>query len=130
MCGEEDRISGLFDRRLIATETLLTTKLYVPRAHPNLVPRPRLGKLLTEGMSLKLTLISAPAGFGKTTLLSEWRMMHLGNEYPLAWISLEKADNDPMRFLSYNSPHRRSSWADGAAVRRRFARRLSVHSGR
>jgi LuxR family maltose regulon positive regulatory protein len=92
---------GLFDRRLIATEALLTTKLYVPRAHPNLVPRPRLGKLLTEGMSRKLTLISAPAGFGKTTLLSEWRMMHLGNEYPLAWISLEEADNDPSRFLTY-----------------------------
>jgi LuxR family maltose regulon positive regulatory protein len=66
-----------------------------------MVPRPRLGKLLTEGMSRKLTLISAPAGFGKTTLLSEWRMMHLGNEYPLAWISLEEADNDTMRFLSY-----------------------------
>ena len=96
-----DRTSVLFDRRLIATEALLTTKLYVPRAHPNLVPRPRLGKLLTEGMSRKLTLISAPAGFGKTTLLSEWWMMHLGNEYPVAWISLEEADNDPMRFLSY-----------------------------
>src|SRR5215211_3816533 len=77
------------------------TKLYVPRGHPNLVPRPRLGELLTEGMSRKLTLISAPAGFGKTTLLSEWRMMHLGNEYPVAWVSLEEADNDPTRFLSY-----------------------------
>ena len=65
------------------------------------MPRPRLGKLLTEGMSRKLTLISAPAGFGKTTLLSEWRMMHLGSEYLLAWVSLEEADNDPMRFLSY-----------------------------
>ena len=83
------------------TEALLTTKLYVPRAHPNLVPRPRLGELLTEGMNRKLTLVSAPAGFGKTTLLSEWRMMHLGSEYPLAWVSLEEADNDLMRFLSY-----------------------------
>jgi LuxR family transcriptional regulator, maltose regulon positive regulatory protein len=91
----------LFDRRLIATEALLTTKFYVPRAHPNLVPRPRLGELLTEGMSRKLTLISAPAGFGKTTLLSEWRMMYLGSEYPLAWVSLEEADNDPARYLSY-----------------------------
>ncbi len=83
------------------TEALLTTKLYVPRAHPNLVPRPRLGERLTEGMSRKLTLISASAGFGKTTLLSEWRMIHLGSEYPLAWVSLEEADNDPTRFLSY-----------------------------
>jgi LuxR family maltose regulon positive regulatory protein len=52
-------------------------------------------------MSRKLTLISAPAGFGKTTLLSEWRMIHLGSEYPLAWVSLEEADNDPMRLLPY-----------------------------
>jgi ATP/maltotriose-dependent transcriptional regulator MalT len=55
---------GPVRRRLIATEALLTTKLYVPQAHPNLVPRMRLGEHLTEGMSRKLTLISAPAGFG------------------------------------------------------------------
>jgi LuxR family maltose regulon positive regulatory protein len=96
-----DRTSVLFDRRLTTTDGMLTTKLYVPRAHPNLVPRPRLGELLTEGMIRKLTLVYAPAGFGKTTLLSEWRMMHLGGEYPLAWVSLEEADNDPMRLLSY-----------------------------
>jgi LuxR family maltose regulon positive regulatory protein len=65
------------------------------------VPRPRLGELLNEGMNRKLTIVCAPAGFGKTTLLSEWRMIHLGSEYPLAWISLEEADNDPSRFLSY-----------------------------
>jgi LuxR family maltose regulon positive regulatory protein len=52
-------------------------------------------------MNRKLTLISAPAGFGKTTQLSEWRMIHLDSEYPLAWVSLEEADNDPSRFLSY-----------------------------
>jgi LuxR family transcriptional regulator, maltose regulon positive regulatory protein len=98
---ERGRTSVLFDGRLITTEALLTTKLYVPRAHPNLVPRARLGELLREGMNRKLTLISAPAGFGKTTLLSEWRMIHLGSEYPLAWVSLEEADNDPARFLSY-----------------------------
>ena len=66
-----------------------------------MVPRPRLGELLAEGINRKLTLVSAPAGFGKTTLLSEWRMIHLGSEYPLAWVSLEEADNDPSRFLSY-----------------------------
>ena len=65
------------------------------------MPRPRLAELLAEGMNHKLTLISAPAGFGKTTLLSEWRMIHLSSEYPLAWVSLEEADNDPVRFLSY-----------------------------
>ena len=48
-------------------------------------------------MNRKLTLISAPAGFGKTTLLSEWPMIHLGSEYPLAWVSLEEAENDPSR---------------------------------
>ncbi|HET7271561.1 MAG TPA: hypothetical protein VFI90_10810, partial [Rubrobacter sp.] len=60
-----------------------------------------MGELLAEGMNRKLTLVSAPAGYGKTTLLSEWRMIHLGSEYPLAWVSLEEADNDPSRFLSY-----------------------------
>src|SRR5919206_4167498 len=80
---------------------LLETKLYVPQAHPNLVPRLRLSERLKEGLGRKLTLISAPAGFGKTTLLSEWRMIHLGSEYPLAWVSLEEADNNLTRFLSY-----------------------------
>jgi LuxR family transcriptional regulator, maltose regulon positive regulatory protein len=83
------------------TSQLLTTKLYIPQAHPNLVPRPRLSERLEEGMRRKLTLISAPAGFGKTTLLSEWRMMHSGDEYPVSWISLDEGDSDLARFLSY-----------------------------
>ena len=82
-------------------DQLLTTKLYIPQTHPNLVPRPRLSERLKEGMGRKLTLISAPAGFGKTTLLSEWRMLHLSREWPLAWVSLDEGDNDPVRFLSY-----------------------------
>ncbi len=98
---ERGRTSVLFDRRLIATEALLTTKLYVPRAHPNLVPRPRLSKRLEEGMRNKLTLVSAPAGFGKTTLLSEWQRMHSSYEYPIAWVALDEDDNNPTRFLSY-----------------------------
>ena len=101
MRREGGRTSVLLKRRLIATEALLTTKLHIPRAHPNLVPRPRLGELLNEGINRKLTLVCAPAGSGKTTLLSEWRTIHLGSEYPLAWVSLEEADNDPSRFLSY-----------------------------
>ena len=68
--------------------------------HPNLVSRPRLSELLIEGMSRALTLVAAPAGFGKTTLLSDW-MTHLGDDRPSAWISLEGADNDPSRILSY-----------------------------
>ena len=80
---------------------LLETKLYVPQAHPNLVPRLRLSERLREGLGRKLTLISAPAGFGKTTLLSEWRMIHLDSEWRVGWISLDEGDNDPARFFSY-----------------------------
>jgi len=56
------------------TTPILTTKLYIPPPRPNLVPRPRLIERLDKGLGLehKLTLISAPAGFGKTTLLSKW----------------------------------------------------------
>jgi LuxR family transcriptional regulator, maltose regulon positive regulatory protein len=83
------------------TESLLTTKLYVPKPIPSLVTRPRLSKQLEEGIGRKLTLISAPAGFGKTTLLSESRMMRLGSEWPVGWVSLDEGDNDPVLFLAY-----------------------------
>ncbi len=86
--------------------TLLTTKLYIPPPRPNLVERPRLIERLNEGLHRKLTLISAPAGFGKTTLVSEWVA---GCERPAApgpptrtgWLSLDEGDNDPTRFLAY-----------------------------
>jgi LuxR family maltose regulon positive regulatory protein len=77
---------------------LLATKLYVPRLRPKVVTRPRLIERLTEGLHRKLTLISAPAGFGKTTLLSEWVT---DSERPIVWLSLDEADSDPPRFLSY-----------------------------
>ena len=77
---------------------LLQTKLYIPRSQPNLISRPRLIKHLEDGLSRKLTLVSSPAGFGKTTLLSEW--IHKC-ERPTAWISLDQGDNDPSRFLKY-----------------------------
>ena len=79
-------------------DAILTTKLYVPPARSELVSRPRLIDRLTEGLTRKLILISAPAGFGKTTLLSEW-VGH--NELPVAWVSLDESDNDPLRFLTY-----------------------------
>ncbi len=79
-------------------EQLLTTKLYVPPLRPGLVPRPRLIELLDEGVTRKLTLISAPAGFGKTTLISEW-IQQCGR--PVAWLSLDGGDNDPVHFLAY-----------------------------
>ncbi len=79
---------------------LLTTKLYVPPPRPNLVPRARLVQRLKEGLHLgkKLTLVSAPAGFGKTTLLSAWLTEC---QCPVAWVSLDASDNQPVRFFSY-----------------------------
>ena len=79
---------------------ILATKLYIPPPRPKFVLRPRLIERLNEGLSsgCKLTLISAPAGFGKTTLVSEWIA---GCERPIAWLSLDEGDNDPTRFLTY-----------------------------
>ena len=77
---------------------LLQTKLYVPRLRPSLVPRPRLIEKLNAGVGSKLTLISAPAGFGKTTLISEWMV---GCKRPFAWFSLDERDSDLTRFLTY-----------------------------
>ena len=77
---------------------ILATKLYIPRLRPHIVIRPRLIERLNAGLHSNLTLISAPAGFGKTTLVSEWV---LGCERPTAWLSLDEGDNDPTRFLTY-----------------------------
>jgi LuxR family maltose regulon positive regulatory protein len=84
-----------------ASAPLLTTKLYLPPARPNLVPRPRLTARVSEGLTHPLTLISAPAGFGKTTLISEWRASQTGRGFRLAWLSLDNEDSDPTRFLTY-----------------------------
>ncbi len=77
---------------------LLTTKLYIPPVRPDHLPRPRLIERLDEGLDRKLTLVSAPAGFGKTTLLSEWARQ---SAFPVAWVSLDAGDNDVARFWSY-----------------------------
>jgi LuxR family maltose regulon positive regulatory protein len=77
---------------------LLATKLFVPPSRPTLVPRLRLSARLNAGLQRKLTLISAPAGFGKTTLLSAWVA---GCDRPAAWLSLDEGDNDLTRFLIY-----------------------------
>jgi LuxR family maltose regulon positive regulatory protein len=77
---------------------ILATKLYLPRLRPNVVSRHRLIERLNEGLHRKLTLISAPAGFGKTTLVSAWVE---GIERPTAWLSLDEGENDPTRFLTY-----------------------------
>ncbi len=77
---------------------LLTTKLYVPRPRPQVIARPRLVQHLNAGLHGKLTLVSAPAGFGKTTLVSAW-VAECGR--PAAWLSLDARDGDPVRFLTY-----------------------------
>ncbi|MBE0669219.1 MAG: AAA family ATPase, partial [Anaerolineales bacterium] len=78
--------------------TILATKLYVPTPQPKIVLRPRLIEQMNEGLHHKLTLISAPAGFGKTTLISEWvDSCHK----PVAWLSIDEGDNNPTYFLTY-----------------------------
>ena len=103
--------------------TILATKLYIPPPRPKVVLRPRLLERLNEGFHRKLTLISAPAGFGKTTLVSEWiedcrsknadRGLNTSkpilsrnqqseiNNPQFCWLSLDEEDNDPVRFLIY-----------------------------
>src|SRR3954453_2063946 len=71
---------------------LLATKLYIPPRRPNVVQRSQLLERLNAGLHCKLTLISAPAGFGKTTLLSEWVA---GCGRPAAWLSLDEGDKEP-----------------------------------
>ncbi len=77
---------------------ILATKLYIPPPRSKIVLRPRLIERLNEGMHCKLTLVSAPAGFGKTTLISEWLA---DSKRPVAWLSLDEGDSDPTRFLTY-----------------------------
>jgi len=78
--------------------TPLRTKLCVPPLRSGWISRPRLDKQMDEGFERKLTLISAPAGFGKTTLLVDW--IH-GHSVPAAWFSVDKGDNAPLHFLTY-----------------------------
>src|SRR5438067_5483117 len=84
-----------------ALSQLLATKLHIPSLNHALVPRPRLLERLNQGMQRKLILLSAPAGFGKTTLLCEWIHASAGREMPVAWVSLDEGDNDPVRLGTY-----------------------------
>ncbi len=92
------------------TAPILLTKLFIPSPRPGMVPRSRLVERLNGGLDArrKLTLISAPAGFGKSTLVSEW-IATCGRREPkvhgpkaptAAWLSLDEGDSDPVRFIS------------------------------
>ena len=80
---------------------LLETKLQAPRRRRQLVARPRLSERLSRGAELALTLVSAPAGFGKTTLLADWLPALAANGRSAAWLSLDQRDNDPALFWTY-----------------------------
>jgi LuxR family maltose regulon positive regulatory protein len=83
------------------TEPLLETKLYLPKLRRDVVARPRLSERLRKGAESRLTLISAPAGFGKTTLLTEWLATAATAKRAVAWVSLDQKDSRPATFWTY-----------------------------
>ena len=83
------------------TSSLLQTKLHIPPSRPTLLPRARLVSRLDAAPGIVLALVSAPAGFGKTTLLSEWATRTPEARRRTAWVSLDSRDNDPTTFWSY-----------------------------
>jgi LuxR family transcriptional regulator, maltose regulon positive regulatory protein len=85
----------------LTSDSLVSTKLRPSHTRPKLVARPRLAERLDPESGRKLTLVSAPAGFGKTTLLSKWIASRVDENRSVAWLSLDEGDNDPVRFLSY-----------------------------
>lgn len=101
----------------------LATKFYIPRLRPGAVPRPRLLQRLDEGVRHRrpLTLVSAPAGYGKTTLIAAW-LQHTDRREPpvspsrIGWLSLEEDDDEPARFFSYLGAALENSGADLGTV--------------
>ena len=79
---------------------ILQTKLQVPVTRSGFVARPRLLDQLHEGQHRRLTLISAPAGFGKTSLVAEWAAQRRSKSL-ISWVHLDEHDNEPVRFLTY-----------------------------
>jgi LuxR family transcriptional regulator, maltose regulon positive regulatory protein len=87
--------------QIIIQTQLLATKLFVPAVAHTLIPRPHLDTLLQKSLEYPLTLVSAPAGFGKTTLLTSWIRSLSADSSLVAWVSLDKEDNDPRLFWTY-----------------------------
>src|SRR3954452_662846 len=86
---------------LVIQSQLLATKFFVPTSSGTLISRPRLTALLEESLKYPLTLVSTPAGFGKTMLLSAWVQSLPANNPLVAWVSLDEEDNDPRLFWTY-----------------------------
>jgi len=86
---------------IVLCNPVIAAKLYPASAPYRLISRTRLTNLLNEGVQRKLTLIVAPPGFGKTTLLNEWKEAHVNDEFLCAWLSLDESDNDLIHFLIY-----------------------------
>ncbi|MEO8971680.1 MAG: AAA family ATPase, partial [Ktedonobacteraceae bacterium] len=96
--NKEDTAQSVQPERVLDQDELLITKLSVPPVRSSLVARQRLVKQLDAGLGSKLLLVTGPAGFGKTTLLSNW--LH-SCSFPTTWLSLDAGDNDPVRFWTY-----------------------------
>src|SRR5262249_11419678 len=96
--GRSDQQVSEHQSQALVGNLLLMTKLSVPPARTGLIDRPRLIDQLARGLDRKLTLISAQAGFGQTSLLNQWVQE---SSMPVTWVSLDEADNDPVRFWSY-----------------------------
>jgi LuxR family maltose regulon positive regulatory protein len=100
----------------VGRDVLLTTKLHRPRTRPGFVPRPRLAGRLAHTRGGELTLVCAPAGFGKTALVADWSQR---DPRPVAWLSLDEGDNDPARFWRHVAAALDRVWpgiAEGAAA--------------
>jgi LuxR family transcriptional regulator, maltose regulon positive regulatory protein len=93
---------------------LLETKLQVPRRRRDLVARPRLSERLSRVAESELTLVSAPAGFGKTTLLADWQAGPASSGRSAAWLSLDQRDNDPALFWMYVATALNTAYGVGA----------------
>src|SRR5258708_936163 len=82
-------------------DSLLLTKFLLPASSHEIIPRPRLLALLNAGLRQRVILVSAAAGFGKTTLLANWVRLFAPGPPPVAWVSLDASDNAPVQFWTY-----------------------------
>jgi len=91
---------GIFDAIMVAFDTLIHTKIRIPALHRGLISRKRLLDHPDSGLEKRITLLSAPAGCGKTSLLGDW-ISHQMLDMAFAWVALDENDNDPSLFLPY-----------------------------